>query len=488
MKTQFVPLVLFRWLLILSLATISPTARAQERSYGLIFDDEGYLRLPPKPPVVTQRALRNLPTRVSYESYCPRPADQGPYSTCLAFALGYYFRTIMEAKRAGLTDPARITAMAFSPAYLYEAAKRPGDPYCRNGLRLDEAVQVLIEQGIVPLRSLTYPACGRSTGALQPQARPYRLAESQRIVSQHDSPAEKVSRLKNALAEGLPIVVSVQPTRSFETLQSDLWQPVSKEPSKSSGHAVCVLGYDDTKYGGAFRVVNSWGTDWGQGGFCWIRYDDLAATTRYAVQLFPDLNAGATYRMEGLQADVSFEQPGQGAMPLRLDEASTQAAGLLVYRMQQPYPSQTEFRFFVNNNRQAYIYALGTDDRLGSDLTKLFPYAESDDASGKVIEYSPLLAANTTVVLPPTGRIQLDSTPGTDYLLLLFSEKQLNVPALEKQFQTDAALPVLERLRRVGGTGIPPARMQYERQEARFRVNPDATGGVVPVLVLIEHR
>lgn len=35
-------------------------------------------------------------------------------------------------------------------------------------------------------------------------------------------------------------------------------------------HVIQIVGWDDTK--GAWRIKNSWGTDWGEGGFAWIAY------------------------------------------------------------------------------------------------------------------------------------------------------------------------------------------------------------------------
>jgi len=47
------------------------------------------------------------------------------------------------------------------------------------------------------------------------------------------------------------------------------------ESEKDKGHAMCIVGFDDTKFGGAFEIVNSWGDNWANSGFIWIRYDDL---------------------------------------------------------------------------------------------------------------------------------------------------------------------------------------------------------------------
>ena len=40
--------------------------------------------------------------------------------------------------------------------------------------------------------------------------------------------------------------------------------------SAGGGHAVVIVGWDDSK--SAWRVKNSWGTDWGENGYMWIAY------------------------------------------------------------------------------------------------------------------------------------------------------------------------------------------------------------------------
>lgn len=49
----------------------------------------------------------------------------------------------------------------------------------------------------------------------------------------------------------------------------------------TSNHAILIVGWDDSKQ--AFLVKNSWGTDWGLDGFCWVKYGHYNIGRRAAV-------------------------------------------------------------------------------------------------------------------------------------------------------------------------------------------------------------
>ncbi|SOD99702.1 C1 family peptidase [Spirosoma fluviale] len=489
-------------LAVMLVTSVCLEGRAQEFNYGLIMDDQSYLRLPIKPPVLTKRGLRNLPSAVMYENYCPRPASQERQGTCMAFALGYYLRTVIEAKRQHLTDRNRITELAFSPTFLYEEAKLPNDYDCSQGLNVDAAIEVIRQRGIVPLKTLGYPACGQTTVKLRAQAQANRIAEAQRIFGLTDSPEERISHLKTALTEGLPVVVSFLVVPSFGNLKASLWEPTANETNavKSKmagvlarqttlrGHALCVLGYDNSKFGGAFRIVNSRGEDWADGGFCWIRYADLAAFTRYGVQVYPQLETADRKAIGGLQAELSFEQQKGGSMPAQFDAATSQRTGILTYRMSQSYSTGTSFKFSISNDRQAYLYVFGTDNSPNAPLDKLYPYTETN--AGQTTEFSPLLGASTTISYPPSNYIELDSTAGTDYLVLLLANRPQDQSQLARRWVSarNASRPAQLQQLIPATEVIAPAQVHYETDRIRFTVRPDATGSVLLVLVLIDHR
>ena len=49
-----------------------------------------------------------------------------------------------------------------------------------------------------------------------------------------------------------------------------------RDGEEPGGHAMVIVGYDDRKQ--AFKLINSWSTDWGKKGFGWVSYDLLEAT------------------------------------------------------------------------------------------------------------------------------------------------------------------------------------------------------------------
>jgi hypothetical protein len=45
--------------------------------------------------------------------------------------------------------------------------------------------------------------------------------------------------------------------------------------SGSLSHAMLIVGYDDNRNGGSFKVKNQYGADWGDEGYCWITYASM---------------------------------------------------------------------------------------------------------------------------------------------------------------------------------------------------------------------
>jgi len=92
--------------------------------------------------------------------------------------------------------------------------------------------------------------------------------------------------IKKHLSEGKPVIVSIIAYSSFEqsTPITGIYNTIlaGEEPG---GHAVTIVGYDDNHIsGGAFKIINSWGSDWGEHGYFWLPYDFAHTTDPYSGQ------------------------------------------------------------------------------------------------------------------------------------------------------------------------------------------------------------
>jgi C1A family cysteine protease len=93
-----------------------------------------------------------------------------------------------------------------------------------------------------------------------------------------------ILQLKTCLAHGYPFGGGFQVPDNFES-EAFNKNPVLTLSGMSTrivgGHGVSVFGYDDTiktlDGAGAFRLRNSWGTDWGEDGEFWVSYEFMAS-------------------------------------------------------------------------------------------------------------------------------------------------------------------------------------------------------------------
>jgi C1A family cysteine protease len=89
-----------------------------------------------------------------------------------------------------------------------------------------------------------------------------------------------ITLIKQCFSESLSgfskndIIAEIKKTSTFNDKQEFCWQ--GKHPLKNQDpHAICIIGYDDNRFGGAFEIVNSWGATWGNSGYLWIKYSDF---------------------------------------------------------------------------------------------------------------------------------------------------------------------------------------------------------------------
>jgi hypothetical protein len=164
------------------------------------------------------------------------------------------------------------SAHLFSPAYIYNQIKQSSD--CQGGSLISDALNLLRTSGDAPLGSFPYDSqqCDAIPGdSIKQSARMYSIADWRRVNVQDET------EIKTQLAAGFPVVIGMIVDRAFSSLKGD---QIYSTPDgvQAGGHAMVVVGYDDQR--SAFKVINSWGTGWGDHGFGWIAYKTFRSQVR----------------------------------------------------------------------------------------------------------------------------------------------------------------------------------------------------------------
>ena len=239
---------------------------------GALADNPAHLKSVP----MTRLYRGFLPEHVDLSAFFPRPGDQGAQGSCVGWAVGYAARAYYAewAEDRSVNDPRNIP----SPAYIYNSIKAPGP--CSTGSQISDALN-LLENGAVSLRDDPYSdrSCRRPPERLSARATDFRIEKWQR-VSTFD-----LDQVKSELYHKNPVIVRLHDSTRFQRLGRG---QVYRHPGRYlDWHAITVVGYDERRQ--AFKVINSWGTNWASGGFGWIGYDAFRTeiTNAYVMRVKP---------------------------------------------------------------------------------------------------------------------------------------------------------------------------------------------------------
>ena len=241
------------------------------QGYGLDFVSEEEYNSYPQ--VEKYRAF--LPRAVDISSKMPDVGSQGLYASCTGWSLSY-------AIRSYLTRLTSEQPVALSPRFLYDNTVSGGK--CNEGVTFPKALNFLRDVGTVPYKDYigTINSCSPTNvnSELLSRAKNFRISGWERI-SRKD-----LDRVKGKLYLGIPVAVGMDVGEKFEDYKSGIFKVYESQPLY--GHAMAIVGYDDTK--GAFKVMNSWDTTWGENGFGWISYDVFLLQARELYVMYINKN------------------------------------------------------------------------------------------------------------------------------------------------------------------------------------------------------
>ena len=215
-----------------------------------------------------------LPDSVDLSPGCAPVNDQGSWGSCTAFAVGdgaynYELNSIYESIGWNLDS----AAFRVSPKFLYvESGKDQGFPPGGDyGRYTDQVARGMTVFGIATEQNAPYDMQYNdnwSIGALN-DAQVLKSRAYTALPCRND---EGIDSIKTVLAfQQRPVLVSTQVDNGlFGYLPDTVWD--FQGPSYG-GHAMLIVGFDNGRQ--AFRVRNSWGSDWGDDGYLWMSYNSL---------------------------------------------------------------------------------------------------------------------------------------------------------------------------------------------------------------------
>jgi hypothetical protein len=208
----------------------------------------------------------------------PPILSQGQLGSCTSWSTAYYGMTILNR-----IESSNASAAPFSPLNLHSRIKIINYQDCDKGSSVPGAMNLCKTNGCKRKETdeLLY-TCHNVSGQEYYSNKLY----DYKMLSL------SVYDIKRALLENSPIVFAIPSFSNYSGWESKLnlvdgvWNGLSSNVIDGL-HAMTIVGYDDNKGGGAFQIVNSWGDDFGQNGFFWLKYSDLNYI-RYAYQMVLD--------------------------------------------------------------------------------------------------------------------------------------------------------------------------------------------------------
>jgi len=436
--------------------------------------DENYDNLPRRADIYSL-SYEGLPGSYSLKQYAPLPGDQTDYGTCVAWAASYAARTILESIALNRLNQTETTQNAFSPVYVYRNI-RPDDPECIYGTQIFTALDFMRDTGTTRMlnveREVSFP---RVNLAYYRTTRKYPIAGYVTLFSRDErQKLTLITRIiKKSLTEGKPVIIAMNTPDSFIDAK-DVWRPPENPAHFYYAHALCVVGYDDQRFGGAFEIQNSWGRKWGNGGYIWIPYQTFVDFVYEGYELIDNIS----YLSDSLMFD------GYIRMDVIDQQTRTAAFNLTenyFYTAAEIFTEAAEVSFVIGTGESSYVYSFRAVKPLNEDYfympSLLFPH----NGISPLLNYS-----GSAVTLPGENRTITLDTPGTEYIITLYAKQALDIHSIMRVFSS-AQGSINKRLASAIGDGY-TTELVFNETEAAFTVSPDNPRAVAALVIAIERR
>jgi C1A family cysteine protease len=222
--------------------------------------------------------LTSLPTSVDLSSLCSPVEDQGELGSCVAHGVGAHleFNELRDLKnKIKSVEEFGSSFIPLSRLFTYANARIiDGTPLTQDdGTTVTSAIKAIQTKGMCPETDWPY---NPKMATIKPSSHCYSEAASHKITLDYQLDNTNLNELKECLASGFPFIFGIS---CYDSMMTDsVYQsgnipfPATSEQLQG-GHCMLCVGYDDESE--LFKIRNSWGTGFGQGGYGTIPYKYL---------------------------------------------------------------------------------------------------------------------------------------------------------------------------------------------------------------------
>ncbi len=364
------------------------------------------------------------------------------------------------------------------------------------GAKIEPALKVLTDTGDV-LLSANIPPCIAVTNNMNNiAAKNYTIKAYSSITNVFGRiNKNEVIAIKKSITDNNPIIFSLKCYSSLFNVGKDGVWKMSDNDTLISDHAVCIVGYDDNKFGGAFEIMNSWGPSWGNNGFFWLTYDQVIQYGSYALEMMDREDAAGNVsrgldppQLKGNLDFVLVNDYGDevGTMPVLRTAINSNSSAVTDdskadfsnYTLTDSYSGGTEFKIKFTTNAPAFVYIFSVDNN--KVVSRLFPYADN---------VSPAInSTNATIYFPLDNKhYTLNADAERDKICILYSKTAIDFNDLKTKILNSSS-GIYETIKGLFTNQIIPVKnINFKNDQVSF-TTPAGEQQLVCVFVDMNHK